>query len=106
MRPALLHLARQERDDTVEGIEAKCFCDRGAQVRVCVDVVEHAPTVRRFQVLDSADVQPGRAHDRLSYLDSLARHLAVRVKLYRRRGTDLWGRDFAYPVAVARIADR
>ena len=31
-RPALLHFARQERDDTIEGIEAKRFGNRRAQV--------------------------------------------------------------------------
>src|SRR5262245_12733028 len=55
-RPGLLHFAQQERDNPLERIEPKCLGHRWAEVRVRVDVIEHATTVGRFQIFDATDV--------------------------------------------------
>ena len=65
-------------DDALERIEAECRGDRRTQVGVRVDVVEHAAAVRRLEVLDAADVEPGGTDDARRRLDGLARHLRVR----------------------------
>ena len=62
-------------DDPLEGIEAESRGDRWPQVRVRVDVVEHATAVAAFQILDSADVELRSAHDSLRGLDRVARHV-------------------------------
>jgi hypothetical protein len=61
--------------DAIEGIEAERGGDRRPEVRVGVDVVEHAAAVRCFEVLDATDVQTRRADDARGGIDGVCRNL-------------------------------
>src|SRR4029450_9395861 len=65
MRPAMLplQLVHQVVHHALEWIETKRGGHRRAQVRVGVDVVEHAPATRSVQILDPAHRKSGCLHD-------------------------------------------
>src|SRR5438105_14559883 len=85
-RRRALSFAHEEVDDALEGLEAEGLGDRGTQVRVRVDVVEHQPPVGRLEIFDAADVELARGHDALAPLHRLRRHLGIRIELRRPRG--------------------
>src|SRR5688572_5288534 len=77
-------LPLQERNDALEGVEAKRRSNGGTQVRVGVDVVEHAPAVGCLQVLDAADVEPGGVDDSPRGCDSLCGNFGIGIELDRQ----------------------
>src|SRR6185503_9534733 len=77
-------LAHQVVDHPLERVEAERLRDRGPQVRVRVDVVEHQLAVGGLEVLDAADVELPRGHDALAPGDGLRRYFFVRIKLDRQ----------------------
>src|SRR5688572_33226916 len=74
-------LTPEKRRHPIEGVEAKRGRHRWTQIRVGVDVVEHAPAIRRLEVLDAADVEPRRVHDAPRCLDGLRRNVWIWVEL-------------------------
>src|SRR6185503_14889495 len=80
---AVLELVDQEIHHPLERIEPECRGDRGTQVRVGVDVVEHAPAVERIEIFDAADVEPRRADNLLRGRHGCAGYLGEWIELDR-----------------------
>jgi len=76
-------LGDQEIDHSFEWIETEGLSDRGAEIRVCVDVIKYEATISSLQVLDPTYVQTAGSHQFFAGLHSCGRNILIRIKFNR-----------------------
>src|SRR4051812_14999578 len=100
----MVNLWDQVVDHTLKRIEAERSCDRGAQIRVGVEVVKYPPPIGSFQVLNAADPQSARCHQSPAGVHGSGRHIRIGIELHPAGWHVSAGQRLKQPCETTRMA--